>query len=106
MAGAGAWSAVWSFFTGPVAVLPGAAALAASFKEKAGVLTYSLQRPGKVQILLCNLLGREALVINRYEPAGTYSLSFRNRNLAPGAYILQFTAPGIEKRRVVMVKSE
>jgi len=70
---------------------------------KNGSLVYSITSPGAMELSFFDLSGRKALVINRMEPAGSYSLALRNFSLSPGRYIVQFKTAGFEKRLPILM---
>jgi hypothetical protein len=106
--GPGLWSAAWNFATQPTsAVLHGAVnAAVVGFAVKGEKIVYSLKSAGSVEITFSDLLGRTALVINRTQSAGSYTMALRDYALASGRYIVQFRAAGVEKRSMIMISRQ
>ncbi len=98
-AGAGPWSQVWSFTTGASAVLPGApeAIRPTCFSVANGIISYSVKTAGPVEFSFKDMLGRTALMLNRTQAAGKYSIALNGYNLASGRYIVSFKNAGIEE---------
>jgi hypothetical protein len=103
--GTSAWVRA-SFTTTSTSVLQESAAKATGtdFAVKGAALVYSLNVAGPVGITFSDLLGRTALSMNRSLPAGHYTMALKDFSLAPGGYIVQFKAAGIQKREVVLIQ--
>jgi hypothetical protein len=104
-AGAGGWSAVWSFSMSATSVIPGTAAVAKAtdFSVANGVLSYSVRQAGAVEITLKDMLGRTTPVLNRSQGVGQYSIPLNGYNLAAGRYIVRFRAAGVEESSAIVL---
>ncbi len=86
-------------------VLPngGKARATVSFSAKPGAIVYSLTQPRAVEISFCDVLGRIAMVINRIQQAGYYTIAFKDLGLTAGRYTILFKTPEMEKTAVVVL---
>ena len=66
-------------------------------------ISYSLNRPGKVTLEILNMLGIEvAELVDEWEPAGKYSVSFGGTELQAGIYTCVLAMDGsISAREIV-----
>jgi hypothetical protein len=103
--GQGYWSVPWEFSTGGVGVLKdaGRQLQKTDFTIRGAAIEYALASPGALEIVFSDLLGRTALVINRRQAAGRYSLALRDCGLASGNYIVRFRAAGFDRSTIVML---
>jgi hypothetical protein len=99
------WSGIWSFTTGTSGVAHGEAPIGVKtdLAVTGSAIEYSLAASGPVEITFCDLLGRSALVINRQQSAGTYSLTFRECALVTGNYIVRLKTGGFSKQAMVLI---
>jgi hypothetical protein len=67
------------------------------------MISYSLATPSPVEITFSDVLGRTALVVNRKQSVGRYTMELKNCNLASGHYIVSFKAVGVEKQASVVI---
>jgi|GEM_PF-2201867 len=69
-------------------------------------ITYEIQDPSDVALKVFNTLGQEVVtLVDRYQSAGKYSVSFEARNLPSGLYVYQLRAGSkIFNRTMVLVK--
>jgi hypothetical protein len=99
-----AWSNEWSFMVGLTSVSPKLNQISMPpIGINNSVLLYSLSQQSEVEIRMYDILGKNIIILNRREPAGSYALSLKNRNLPAGLYFLQFKAGMIEKRMKVVL---
>ena len=102
--GTSSWSNIWSFTTGGASILPVDGKLSKTdFTASNKMISYSLATPGPVEITFSDVLGRTALVVNRKQSVGRYSIELKNCNLASGHYIVSFKAAGVEKQASVVI---
>jgi hypothetical protein len=73
------------------------------FAASGSTISYSLGTPGAVEVSFNDLLGRTALVLNRAQSSGHYTIDLKRCNLAAGHYIVHFKAPGIDKIASIMI---
>ena len=100
----GPWSYTSQFTTGGTSVLPvDNKHLKPDFIVSNKIISYSLSAPGQVEITFSDVLGRIALVVNRKQSVGRYSIELKNCNLAAGHYIVSFKAAGVEKQASVVI---
>jgi hypothetical protein len=80
----------------PPGALPGAFALHQNYPNPfnpSTTITYELQQPAAVTLVLYNLLGqRLTTLVDEREAAGVHSVVFRSQGLASGVYIYRLTA--------------
>lgn len=68
---------------------------------------FDLIRPGRVQLIVYDLLGREAArVADGVFPAGPHAVSFRAAGLASGVYIarLSVAGSGAQQKKILLIK--
>ena len=100
----GPWLDTSQFTTGGTSVLPvDNKHLKPDFIVSNKMISYSLATPSPVEITFSDVLGRTALVVNRKQSAGRYSIELKNCNLASGHYIVSFKAAGVEKQASVVI---
>ena len=100
----GPWLDTSQFTTGGTSVLPvDNKHLKPDFIVSNKIISYSLSAPGQVEITFSDVLGRIALVVNRKQSVGRYSIELKNCNLASGHYIVSFKAAGVEKQASVVI---
>ncbi len=62
--------------------------------QRATTIRYSLPQPGKVRLVVYDLLGREvARLVDREVPAGTHAIRFEPNGLASGLYFYRLETP-------------
>jgi hypothetical protein len=97
--GSSGWSAVWVFTVENTSVIFSSEnAQHQHFFINNGIISYSLNHEGPVDIIVCDILGKRLFDFNRMQPSGSYSLSLKNRDLPAGVYFLQFKAGMMQKR--------
>jgi hypothetical protein len=69
-------------------------------------VTYRLPRAAPVRIAVLDLQGREvAVVADGNHRAGTHSISWNARRLAPGMYFVKLRTPELDRvRRIVVAR--
>ncbi|MBM4168108.1 MAG: T9SS type A sorting domain-containing protein [Ignavibacteria bacterium] len=69
-------------------------------------ITYEIQTPSEVTLKVFNMLGQEvSTLVNRYQSAGKYSVTFEAGNLPSGLYVYQLRAGSkVANRTMVLVK--
>ncbi len=99
--GTGLWSGTWTL-TPSVSVIASASQNSRpDFTVQQGILGYSLQKSGRVEILIFDALGRIAMKISKAQGAGSYSIDLRNSSLTPGRYIVRFKAGGVTREMAI-----
>ncbi len=98
-----AWSTSQDFEIDYTSVLSPVAAAAGvpTFEVKNGVIAYSLQRSGPVEIAVFDLRGRSVFAYNHTQPAGNFAIDLTNRSVAPGKYFVWFKSGVFEKRTAI-----
>ena len=79
-------------------------ALSESFSFRNSTAVYDLPAACPVSLSLFTLSGRRISVSHRVQQAGRYTVSLKNRGLAPGAYFLHFKAGRVERKMRVVVE--
>ncbi|AEN74336.1 hypothetical protein Rhom172_2443 [Rhodothermus marinus SG0.5JP17-172] len=74
--------------------------------HKATTIRYTLPQPGKVRLVVYDLLGREvARLVDREMPAGTHAVRFEPQGLSSGLYFYRLETPeGQLVRRMTLLK--
>ncbi len=69
-------------------------------------ITYEIQTPSDVTLKVFNMLGQEvSTLVDRYQSAGKYSVTFEANNLPSGLYVYQLQAGAkVATRTMVLVK--
>ena len=69
-------------------------------------ITYSLPQAENVKLIIYNLLGEQVdILVNEYQQAGKYQLSFDAANLPSGIYIYNIAAGGfMETKKMLLLK--
>jgi len=69
-------------------------------------ISYSLPKSGPVELIIYNNLGQKIeTLIQKYQPAGSYSVNFAAGNIASGIYFYQLkTQQFSETRKMLLVK--
>lgn len=68
------------------------------------VINYSIPNSNKVSLKIFDLLGREvATLVNQYQTAGTYKVSFDGGNLSSGIYLYKLETNGITKSKSMVL---
>ncbi len=69
-------------------------------------ISYSLPKPGIVELKLYDLLGREVTtLVNRKQSAGSYRVNFDRKNLSSGTYFIRMQAGDFVKtQKMVLLK--
>ncbi len=57
----------------------------------------------KVALSICDILGRRALTINRWQSAGSYSLDLKGGTLSAGIYFVRFKAGAFQRQATMML---
>jgi hypothetical protein len=98
-----AWSTSQDFEIDYTSVLSPVAAAAGvpTFEVRNGVIAYSLQRSGPVEIAVFDLRGRSVFAYNHTQPAGNFAIDLTNRSVAPGKYFVWFKSGVFEKRTAI-----
>jgi hypothetical protein len=69
-------------------------------------INYDLPYDGKVTLRILDISGREvSMIVNEFQPAGYYSLSFNGNNLSSGIYFYSLTSNGLTiTKKMLLVK--
>jgi hypothetical protein len=69
-------------------------------------ISYGIREAGVVNLKVYNILGSEvAALVNKYQPAGNYEVSFGETDLASGIYIYRLTVNNfIQTRKMILEK--
>ena len=69
-------------------------------------ITYSIQKAGFVSLKVYDILGREvATLVNGYQQANQYSVTFNASNLASGIYLYKLKAGDyVQTRKMLLLK--
>ncbi len=103
-AGTGPWSSVW-YFSPQVSVEPRPMLNGNdNFSIKNGSIAYSLSKMEKVEMSICDILGRRALSIKRCQSAGSYSLDLKNSMISAGIYFVRFKAGTFQRQATLMLR--
>ncbi len=100
----GAWSAVQYFeidYTSARSPLAKAAGIP-TLEIRNGVIAWSLQRSGPVEMAVFDLRGRSVFALNRLQPAGSYSIDLAKGSISPGRYLVWFKSGVFEKRTAII----
>lgn len=70
------------------------------------LIKYQIPIPGKVRIVLYNILGKEVMVlVDKYHEAGVFEYKLNGLNLASGLYFYKFTSGNYsELKKMVLIK--
>jgi len=70
------------------------------------VIHYAILRPGIVSLKVFNILGQEMLtLVNTYQTAGNYQVTFGARSLASGVYFYQLQSNrAIQLRKMILLR--
>jgi hypothetical protein len=95
-----AWSATSWFTVSYSGTLTESHAVIAmpTFGIRNGVISYSLQKSGPVELAVFDLRGRSVFGLNHTQSAGNYAIDLANRSVAPGRYFVWFKAGAFEQR--------
>ncbi|MEO8665789.1 MAG: T9SS type A sorting domain-containing protein [Ignavibacteria bacterium] len=70
------------------------------------LIQYSLGKNSDVKIIIYNVLGKEVrTLVNKKQPAGSYSVNFKSEGLPSGIYFYRLNAEGLsETKRMILIK--
>ncbi len=72
--------------------------------NSATMIRYSVKQPGRVRLMIYNLLGQEtATLVNRFQSPGSYTISWNAKDLPSGIYFCRMEAQEFQQTRKMLL---